>query len=109
MRLPPEHGAGEAASGETGPDEVRLSEMRFGADTLVLRGFVYLRLERFDNAIADYNSALEINSTMAISLYGRGLARLKKGDATGGDADIAAAKAIQPDIVEAFNTHYGVT
>ena len=57
------------------------------------RGFVYLRLSRLDEAIADYDAALKLNPKMAASLYGRGLAKQKNGDQAGGDADIAAAKA----------------
>ena len=38
--------------------------------------------------------------------YGRGLAKLKKGDRHGGDADIAAAKAIRADIADDF-ARYG--
>jgi hypothetical protein len=41
------------------------------------------------------------------ALYGRGVAKLKLGDADGGNADIAAAKAIQSDIAEEF-ARYGV-
>jgi hypothetical protein len=37
------------------------------------------------------------------SLYGRGVAKLKNGDSTGGIPDIAAAKAIQADIVDQFS------
>jgi tetratricopeptide (TPR) repeat protein len=66
------------------------------------RGFVYLQLGRFDEAIADYNVALKIDTKLAGSLYGRGLAKLKKGDTTGGNADIATAKAIKPDVAEDF-------
>ena len=47
-------------------------------------------------AIADYDAA------RATALYGRGTAKLKKGDASG-DADIAAAKAIKPNIAAAFD------
>ena len=47
---------------------------------------------RFNSAIEDYSSALRIEPTMASALYGRGLARIKKGDATGGNADVTAAK-----------------
>lgn len=39
---------------------------------------------------------------MASSLYGRGVAKRQIGDYVGGDADIDAAKRIQPDIAEAF-------
>jgi len=38
---------------------------------------------------------------MATALYGRGLAKLKKGDRSG-DADLAAAKAIRPDVAGDF-------
>jgi hypothetical protein len=60
----------------------------------------YLALHRLDDAIVDFNAALEINSKLASSLYGRGLAKLKKGDRVGAHADMAAAKAIQADIGE---------
>jgi hypothetical protein len=39
--------------------------------------------------------------------HGRGLAKLKKGDTAGGNADIAAAKAIEANIVGDF-ARYGV-
>jgi tetratricopeptide (TPR) repeat protein len=71
------------------------------------RGFVYLKLDRIDEAIADYDAALKINPKLPGSLYGRGLARQKKGDQAGGDADIAAAKAIKAAIADEF-AKYGV-
>jgi tetratricopeptide (TPR) repeat protein len=71
------------------------------------RGLVYLRLNRLDEAIADYDAALKINSSLVGALYGRGLARRKKGDQAGGDADIAAAKAIKATIADEF-AKYGV-
>jgi len=62
---------------------------------------------QWDSAIDDYNEALQFNPNLASSLYGRGLAKLKKGDTTGGNADIAAAKAIEAKIVGDF-ARYGV-
>jgi hypothetical protein len=62
---------------------------------LSTRGFVYLRLDRLDEAIADYDAALKLNPKMAGPLYGRGIARQKKGDQAGGDADIAARQGDQ--------------
>jgi hypothetical protein len=41
------------------------------------------------------------------SEYGRGFAKLKQGDLAGGNADIAAAKTIDQNIVEEFS-HYGL-
>jgi hypothetical protein len=51
---------------------------------------------------------MRIDAKSAQGLYGRGLAKLKKGDAAGGNADIAAAKAIKPDIAEDWTRDLGV-
>lgn len=64
------------------------------------RGLVLLKLGRLDEAIADYDAGLKLYAKSAISLYGRGVARRKKGDVAGGDADIAAAKALRPDVAD---------
>ncbi len=77
------------------------------ADALKNRGFVHLRLGELDSAISNYDDALKLRPKDAEALYGRGFARHKKADAAGGDADIAAAKAIQADIAEEF-ARYGV-
>jgi tetratricopeptide (TPR) repeat protein len=70
--------------------------------TLDSRAFVDLKSGNWDSAIENYNLALKIQPRYANSLYGRGIARQKKGDHDGGDADIKAAKAVRGDIVEAF-------
>jgi hypothetical protein len=54
------------------------------------------------------NTAVAQNAKDADSLYARGVAKLKKGDSAGGNADIAAAKAIKPDIA-AVSAGYGIT
>jgi tetratricopeptide (TPR) repeat protein len=77
------------------------------SDTLDSRGFVYLRLGRLDRAIADYSDVLKVQPKHAGSLYGRGLARIGRGDRAGGNEDIAAARAIDPEIVATF-ARYGV-
>jgi tetratricopeptide (TPR) repeat protein len=69
-------------------------------DYLDSRGFTYLKLAQLDNAIADYTAALKLNPRKATSLYGRGIAELRKGDTAKGNDDVAAAKAIQADIAE---------
>ena len=56
--------------------------------------------ERLEKAIADYNEALKINPKIAWSLYGRGLAELRKGMTVQAEADIAAAKALAPHLPE---------
>ena len=68
---------------------------------------IYLKMGRFDSAIEDYSSALRIEPKMASALYGRGLARIKKGDASGGNADVTAAKNLETKIAEDFS-NYGV-
>jgi len=53
-------------------------------------------------ALEDYNAALAINPRLASSLYGRGVAKQKSGDPTGGRIDIATAQAIDPMIAQHF-------
>jgi tetratricopeptide (TPR) repeat protein len=72
------------------------------AHTLDSRGFTYLKMGEFDKAIVDYDAALRLDPMIAHSNYGRGLAKRKIGDSAGGDADIAAARAINADIAEEF-------
>ena len=59
-------------------------------------------------AIADYSAALGIKPGKASALYGRGLARRKKGDTAAGDADISAAKALQSNIDKKL-AKYGIS
>lgn len=65
------------------------------------RGFVYLRLNRLDEAITDFDAALKPRPN-TYWLYARGIAKLRKGDTAGGNADIAAAKGYKADIAEEF-------
>ncbi len=77
------------------------------ANTLENRGFAWLKMGQFDRAIADYDAGLRLNpDNKADYLYGRGLAKLKKGDASG-TADVAAAKALH-DKIDAEFASYGV-
>jgi tetratricopeptide (TPR) repeat protein len=66
------------------------------------RALINLRMGHFDKAIADYNAVLKVQAASAGALYGRGVARKKKGEEMRGDADIAEARQIRPDIVEAL-------
>jgi len=77
------------------------------ANTLENRGFAWLKMGQYDRAIADYEAGLLLNPVnRADYLYGRGLAKLKKGDASGA-ADVAAAKTLHEKIAEEFAS-YGV-
>ena len=64
------------------------------------RGLVRLRRGELDQSIADYNGALRQMPKNAWSLYGRGVAELRKGLKAEGEADVAAASAIDPAVVE---------
>ncbi len=76
------------------------------AATRVSRAFIFLKMTMFDAAVSDYDAALRLNPKLASALYGRGLAKLRNQDGAG-EADIAAAKAIQADIAEEVG-RYGV-
>ncbi|MDZ7283938.1 tetratricopeptide repeat protein [Sphingomonas sanguinis] len=71
------------------------------------RGFVYLRLDRLDEAMADYDRALAGNVKMAASLFGRAVVWSRKGDKTKSDADAAKAVELDPNIVKTFE-NYGI-
>jgi tetratricopeptide (TPR) repeat protein len=62
------------------------------------RGNAYDGKREFDRAIADYDQAIMLNPKYAGALYNRGLAKQKKGDITGGQADIAAAKQMEAGV-----------
>ena len=65
------------------------------------RGFIYLKLGDPALAVNEYNAALAIDPNRALSLYGRGLARIRNGDA-GGKDDQAAALTINPEVASDF-------
>ena len=59
------------------------------------RAFVLLKLGRYDESIQEYTQALELLSN-AETLFGRGVAKLKKGDEPAANVDIDAARAVDP-------------
>jgi Flp pilus assembly protein TadD len=71
------------------------------------RGLNHLKLGHLANALTDFDVALKLAPKLATSLYGRGTAKLKMGDAVGGNEDISAAKGIRQDIGEEF-ARYGI-
>jgi tetratricopeptide (TPR) repeat protein len=76
------------------------------AETLDSRAFVFLKMSNFDAAVSNYDAALRTDPKLAFALYGRGLARVRNGDSSG-EADMAAAKALQADIAEEY-ARYGM-
>jgi tetratricopeptide (TPR) repeat protein len=67
------------------------------------RALVRLRRGEFDKSIADYDAALKLNPQQARSLYGRGIAKIRKQRNAEGEADIAAAEKIAPKIADNFS------
>jgi tetratricopeptide (TPR) repeat protein len=61
----------------------------------------------WDRAIVDYTAALLTDPSFASSLYGRGVARQKKGDTEGGEADLKKARGKAPMIADDF-VRYGL-
>ena len=60
-------------------------------------GLVELRLGKYPESISAYEKAARTGHS-AWTRYGLGLARIRSGQKEAGDADLAAARAIQPDI-----------
>ncbi|MBX3566166.1 MAG: DUF3857 domain-containing protein [Sphingomonas sp.] len=70
------------------------------------RGMVYFRMNRMEDALADFDAALEDMPDRAASLYMRGIIRKRSG-APDAEADLAAARLIAPRIDEAYGK-YGI-
>ena len=62
------------------------------------RGWVYLRMGKYKNALSDFDRAIELRPKNPWSLYGRGMTKARQGDASQGEADLAAARKLQSDI-----------
>jgi tetratricopeptide (TPR) repeat protein len=67
------------------------------------RALVYVDKGEYDHALADFGVVLQFKPKNALALYARGWMLLKKGDTEAGNADIVAAKAINPNIAEQFD------
>jgi tetratricopeptide (TPR) repeat protein len=67
------------------------------AKTMDSMAFVYLKLGQYQQAIAQYNAALTLSPDLVESRYGRGLALIKSGDASGNN-DVEAAVKVDPKI-----------
>ena len=78
------------------------------AAALDSRALVDLRMGKCSKAGGDASGALSIDLTLAPSRYVRGLARLCEGNVKDANADIAAAKELDPKIAETY-AGYGVT
>jgi len=99
--------AGVALAGALSACDAALAKAPAQPNYLDSRGFALLRLSRYDEAIAAYTAALKLRPDSPYSLYGRGIARRRRGDARAGGADISAALAANADLAREFAS-YGV-
>jgi tetratricopeptide (TPR) repeat protein len=67
-------------------------------DRLDSRGWVYLRLGDYRNAIDDFDAALKMDPNIAFSYYGRGVAELRTGKSAQGQDDVAEARGLDAKI-----------
>ena len=65
-------------------------------------GMIQLKLKHYPEAIEAYQQALTLRPNFAVSRYGLGLARSRAGRADAGNADLDAAKALDPKVDERF-------
>ncbi len=77
------------------------------ADAYLNRGIVYQRKGQYDQAISDYNKALEINPRFAKAYNNRGLAYKKKGKYDQAISDYNKALEINPRYADAY-LHRGI-
>jgi tetratricopeptide (TPR) repeat protein len=73
------------------------------ASILRVRGLVRLRLGDYDKSIADFDDSLKLAPKNAQALYGRGVAELRKHKTPEGQADLAEASKLRPDIAAEFS------
>ena len=71
------------------------------------RGLVLLRLGDYDKSMSDYAMSLKLNPRDAWAWYGLGIDKLRRQKTAEGEADIAQAKALSPQIAEEFG-HFGI-
>jgi tetratricopeptide (TPR) repeat protein len=76
----------------------RTSEATVGYDS---RGDSHFHKGDFATAIDDYDHALKLWPQYPQAMYGRGAAKIRNGDRVGGQADIDAARKLQPDVESA--------
>jgi Tfp pilus assembly protein PilF len=66
------------------------------AQALALRGFLLAARNRTGEAVTWFDRALAVDSALGNAWLGRGLCRIRKGDAVGGREDLLAAAALEP-------------
>jgi tetratricopeptide (TPR) repeat protein len=88
---------------------IRLADKKNPANAQLYsnRGMILLRQGDYRKALADFDADLKIQPKSARALYGRGVAEARMNKRAEGDADIAAAETLAPQIGERYR-HYGI-
>lgn len=86
----------------------RFSFMMMTADQYNLRGLKHYNKENFEEALADYNQAIEINSTKAYYFNNRGALYLNQGKLNKALADFNTAIELAPKIATFFSNRGAV-
>jgi Flp pilus assembly protein TadD len=81
---------------------VKLRRDAMFVDSLAM---VELQSGNYPAAIAAYNEAVQGLPSSAPSIFGRGIAKLRAGDKPGGEADLARARQLDPDIDAEFSAY----
>jgi len=66
------------------------------------RGYVYLRMTRYEDAVRDFSLCIDSDPGAYSSLYGRALAKRALGDLDGSESDLQAARKINPSMEAEF-------
>lgn len=82
-----------------------LKLMPTSLDVREVRGFIFLKLGDPALAITEYGAALAINPNQPLALWGRGLARIRNGQTKEGEADLAAARILDPNVERQFSIY----
>jgi len=94
--------AGDDLTGALADNDRAVKLLPLNLEVCDTRGFIYLKMGEPAKALAAYNAALDIDPNRALSLYGRGLAKIRMGDVAAGRGDQAAAATINPEVADDF-------
>ncbi len=70
------------------------------AQALALKGFLLAAANHTKEAVGYFNHAIEVDSALGNAWLGRGLCRIRSGDAIGGREDLLVAAALEPQRAE---------
>lgn len=94
--------AGNDLKGALADNDQAVKLLPLNLEVCDTRGFIFLKMGEPAKALSAYNAAIDIDPNRALSLYGRGLAKIRMGDVAAGRGDQAAATTINPEVADDF-------